>query len=313
MNLQQLKYVVEVEKEKSITAAAKKLYIGQPNLSKSIKELEQEIGATIFNRTGKGVELTNAGIQFLRYAKSILAQFEELESLFHPDEQSAVSFAVSCPRATYISDVFSKFVDTLNKSGCINIKYRETNSVDAITDVVVGDSSIGIVRYNQAYEEYYMNLLRDSALQFELLLNFEMQLLISRSHPLAEAESISRSQLEPYTELLFADAQEPALPKSRLSDSAELFKPQSCINIFDRGSQFSFLQNVEGSYLWVSPMPQQELLRYDLVVKPCKDAGLSRDIIIYKNKDTLSDIQLEFIKLLHTSAENINTTERNTI
>lgn len=310
MNLQQLKYVVEVEREKSITAAAKKLYVGQPNLSKSIKELEQEIGATIFNRTGKGVELTNAGIQFLRYAKSILAQFEELESLFHPDSQNAVSFAASVPRATYISDVFAKFTDSLSAKGCVNIKYRETNSVDTITDVVVGDSSIGVVRYNQAYEEYYMNLLRDSALQFELLLNFEMQLLLSRSHPLAEAESISRSQLEPYTELLFADVQEPALPKSRLSDSAELFKPKSCINIFDRGSQFSFLQNVYGSYLWVSPMPQQELLRYDLVVKPCKDVGLSRDIIIYKNRDTLSDVQLEFIKLLHTAAENIDTTER---
>ena len=310
MNLQQLKYVVEVEREKSITAAAKKLYVSQPNLSKSIKELEQEIGATIFNRTGKGVELTNAGIQFLRYAKSILAQFEELESLFHPDSQNAVSFAASVPRATYIADVFAKFTDSLRAKGCVNIKYRETNSVDTITDVVVGDSSIGVVRYNQAYEEYYMNLLRDSALQFELLLNFEMQLLLSRSHPLAEAESISRSQLEPYTELLFADVQEPALPKSRLSDSAELFKPKSCINIFDRGSQFSFLQNVYGSYLWVSPMTQQELLRYDLVVKPCKDVGLSRDIIIYKNRDTLSDVQLEFIKLLHTAAENIDTTER---
>lgn len=57
-------------------------------------------------------------------------------------------------------------------------------------------------------------------------------------------------------------------------------------------------------------MPQQELLRYDLVVKPCKDVGLSRDIIIYKNRDTLSDVQLEFIKLLHTAAENIDTTER---
>ena len=305
MNLQQLKYVVEVEREKSITAAAKKLYVGQPNLSKSIKELEQEIGATIFNRTGKGVELTNAGIQFLRYAKSILAQFEELESLFRPDSQNAVSFAASVPRATYIADVFAKFTDSLRAKGCVNIKYRETNSVDTITDVVVGDSSVGVVRYNQAYEEYYMNLLRDSALQFELLLNFEMQLLLSRSHPLAEAKSINRSQLEPYTELLFADAQEPALPKSRLSDSAELFKPKSCINIFDRGSQFSFLQNVQGSYLWVSPMPQQELLRYNLVVKPCKDVGLSRDIIIYKNKDTLSDVQLEFIKLLHTAAESI--------
>ena len=305
MNLQQLKYVVEVEKEKSITAAAKKLYIGQPNLSKSIKELELEIGATIFNRTGKGVELTNAGTQFLRYAKSILAQFEELQSLFHPDEQNAVSFAVSVPRATYIADVFSKFTDNLNSSGCINIKYRETNSVDAITDVVVGDSSVGIVRYNQAYEEYYMNLLRDSALQFELLLDFKMQLLISRTHPLSAADNITKQQLEPFTELLFADTQEPALPKSKLSEAAELFKAQSSINIFDRGSQFSFLQNVHGSYLWVSPMPESELKRYDLVVKPCSDVGLSRDIIIYKNKDTLSDVQLEFINRLYSAAEEI--------
>lgn len=305
MNLQQLRYVVEVEKEKSITAAAKKLYVGQPNLSKSIKELEHEIGATIFNRTGKGVELTNAGIQFLRYAKSILAQFEELQSLFHPDTQSAVSFAVSVPRSTYIADVFSKFTDNLRSDGCINIKYRETNSVDTVTDVVVGDSSIGIVRYRQAFEEYYMNLLRDSALQFELLLDFKMQLLISRNHPLADADDISRKQLEPYTELLFADVQEPTLPKSKLADSAELFTPKSCINIFDRGSQFSFLQNVHGSYLWVSPMPTSELERYNLVVKPCSDVGICRDIIIYKNKDTLSDIQLEFIKQLHRAADKI--------
>lgn len=298
--------MVEVEKEKSITAAAKKLYVGQPNLSKSIKELEQEIGATIFNRTGRGVEPTNAGIQFLRYAKSILSQFAELESLFHPNDQTAVCFNTSVPRSTYISTVFSKYINKLSQNGEINIRYRETNSVDAITDVVVGDSSIGIVRYQEAYEEYYMGLLRDSALQFELLLDFKMQILMSKNHPLAALEDIKLCELESYPELLFGDTQEPPLPKNKMNESAELVKSQSCINIFDRGSQFSFLQNVYGSYLWVSPMPRAELERYDLIMKPCSDVGLSRDIIIYKNKDTLSSVQLNFIQELHSAAKLIS-------
>lgn len=303
MNLQQLRYAVEVEKQKSITAAAKKLYVSQPNLSKSIKELEQEIGATIFNRTAKGVEPTNAGLQFLRYAKSILSQFEELQSLFHPDEQSAVSLSLSAPRATYIAAAFARYVNTLSKNGSVNIKYKETNSVDAITDVVVGDSTIGVVRYQQAYEEYYMGMLRDSALQFELLADFKMQLLMSRTHPLAKKSDILLSELAPYPELLFGDTQEPALTKTKRLQSAELFSPQSSIKIFDRGSQFSFLQNVSGAYLWVSSMPNDELDRHGLVVKPCSEVGLSRDIIIYKNKDTLNKTCLDFIDRLQKSAK----------
>lgn len=299
MNLQQLKYVVEVEKEKSITAAAKKLYVGQPNLSKSIKELEIEIGATIFNRTGKGVEPTNAGIQFIRYAKSILAQFEELESLFHPNDNNAVSFTASVPRATYISKAFSKYIDKLSREGNINVKYRETNSVDTITDVVVGESAIGVVRYHQAFEEYYMGLIRDSALQFELLMNFKMQLLMSRRHPLAQLDKITSDDILRYTELIFCDTQEPAIPKSKISESVELVHSSSCVNIFDRGSLVGFLQNVDGAYIWSGPVPQTELDRHNLVMKDIEGTSISRDIIVYKNKDTLSKVYLDFISQLH--------------
>ena len=80
MNLQQLRYAVEVEKTSSITQAAKNLYMGQPNLSKSIKELEQDLGITIFTRNAKGVEPTSMGLQFLRYAHEILDKVDELSS-----------------------------------------------------------------------------------------------------------------------------------------------------------------------------------------------------------------------------------------
>ena len=79
MNTQHMKYVVEVEKTGSITKAAHNLYMGQPNLSKAIKELENELGIAIFRRTAKGVEPTRKGAEFLTYAKTILAQIDELE------------------------------------------------------------------------------------------------------------------------------------------------------------------------------------------------------------------------------------------
>ena len=82
MNFQHLKYVVEVEKVKSISKAAKNLYMGQPNLSKAIKDLEKELGITIFKRTSKGVEPTTRGFEFLRYANTILSQLDELQSLY---------------------------------------------------------------------------------------------------------------------------------------------------------------------------------------------------------------------------------------
>ncbi len=81
MNLQHLKYAVEVEKTGSITQAAENLYMGQPNLSKAIKELEGTLGVAIFKRTSKGVLPTAQGKEFLRYAKSILDQVERMQKL----------------------------------------------------------------------------------------------------------------------------------------------------------------------------------------------------------------------------------------
>ena len=96
MNFQQLRYAVEIEKTNSITAAAKNLYMGQPNLSKSIKELEHELGTVLFRRTAKGMEPTASGLQFLRYAKSILGQLDELKALYQPDQAECLRFAELC-------------------------------------------------------------------------------------------------------------------------------------------------------------------------------------------------------------------------
>ena len=138
MNLSQLRYVVEVEKTGSITKAAKQLYMGQPNLSKAIRELESEVGITIFRRTAQGVEPTPIGAQFLSYAKTILSQVDELESFYKPQWEKEFRFDVSVPRATYISVAFTDFLQDVPKEVPLAVHFKETSSMGAITDVANG-------------------------------------------------------------------------------------------------------------------------------------------------------------------------------
>ena len=100
MNLQHLKYMVEVEKVGSITKAAANLFMGQPNLSKAIKEVENEVGIPIFKRSAKGVIPTEKGAEFLEYARAILVQLDKIEGLYKPETTNRISFSIAVPRAS---------------------------------------------------------------------------------------------------------------------------------------------------------------------------------------------------------------------
>ena len=74
MTLQQLHYAIVISETGSLSRAAEVLYVAQPSLTSAIKELEKEVGITIFNRTGRGVTITNDGAEFLLYAKQVYSQ-----------------------------------------------------------------------------------------------------------------------------------------------------------------------------------------------------------------------------------------------
>ena len=103
MNILYLKYAVEIEKEGSVKKAAQKLFMGQPNLSRAIKELETSLGITIFERSAKGMTVTPEGDEFLRYARKILAQIDEVEKLYTTGRKTKQRFSLSAPRASYVA------------------------------------------------------------------------------------------------------------------------------------------------------------------------------------------------------------------
>ncbi|MCE5305688.1 LysR family transcriptional regulator, partial [bacterium] len=126
MNILHLKYALEVEKTESITKAAKNLYIGQPNLSKAIKELETAVGFNIFLRNPKGMTPTRRGKELLEQAREIIARIDELDTTYLPLKPTIQRFTISIPRASYISHAFTNFVQTLDSEKEIELNFFET-------------------------------------------------------------------------------------------------------------------------------------------------------------------------------------------
>ena len=169
MNTLHFKYALEVERTGSITQAADNLFMAQPNLSKAIKELEDTLGIPIFKRTSKGMVPTEKGAEFLVYARNILAQISEMEALYSSDKKEKQRFNIVIPRGSYISTAFTKFVSELNSEIEIDVDVKETNSIQAISDVANGDYNIGIIRYQTIHEKYFLDFLLSKELSLTQL------------------------------------------------------------------------------------------------------------------------------------------------
>lgn len=299
-NIQHLKYAVEVEKAGSISKAAENLFIAQPHLSKAIRELESSLGAAVFNRTSRGVVPTKKGREFLRYAKSILAQIEEMEALYKPANTAAQKFDICVPRASYISFAFTEFIKELDQDKDIDINYRETNSMRAIREVTDGTNNLAIIRYETVHESYFLNALEERDLQYEPVWEFEYLVLMSVAHPLSKEATVDFSELSHYTELVHGDISVPALPISEARQMAYMPERRKKIAVYERGSQFELLIRIPTTYIWVSPMPPDVLERFSLVQKPC-DMGRNKykDTLIYRKGHHMCEEDKLFIQKLH--------------
>ncbi len=296
MNLMHIKYAVEVANEGSINKAAEKLYVGQPNLSRAIKELEASLGVKIFERSAKGMGLTSDGETFIRYAKTILRQVDEVESIFNGSGSVKKRFSISVPRASYISDAFARFSHSLTNESEAEIIYKETNSLRAIKNILHEDYKLGIIRYAENYDKYFKTMLDEKDMQYEMITEFSYVLAMSRDNPLASAEKITFDALKDYIEIAHADPYVPSLPLSQVRKEELPDNIGRRIFVFERASQFELLSENPETFMWVSPIPQKLLDRYDLVQIPCEEnKKIYKDILIYKRDYKLTVLDKAFI------------------
>ncbi len=304
MDIQHLKYAIEIERSRSISKAAEKLFVSQPFLSKAVKELEKDVGIDIFNRTSRGVVPTKKGEAFLARAREIVESVEELEKGFREERGQSLRFEISVPIACYISQAFVDFVRELPAGDELRVDYRETNTMSTIRHVVERDCNIGIIRYQTNFEDYYLRHLESKDLVVKPIWRFEYHLVMSRESPLAGLENISTEDLKNYIEISHGDPTVPALSASMLTELRSRDGSRREIVVYERQSQFELLCQMPNTYMLASPTPKSVFDTYPLVQRDCFFPDNEyKDVLIYRKGYRLTAEDRLFIEKVNETVE----------
>lgn len=298
MNLLHMKHALEVAKAGSLSKASEVLLIAAPNISRSIKELENDLGITIFDRTQNGMKLTPEGEEFINIAKEILKQIDDVENFYKTGAPKKQKFSISVPRACYISEAFANFSKSLSKDAA-EVFYKETNSQRVIHNILNHDYKLGIIRYAENYDKYFKSMFEEKGFQHELVTEFTYSLIMSADSDLAKKQIISFDDLTNHIEIAHADPYVPSMPLSKVIKEELPDNISRRIFIFERASQFDLLSINPETFMWVSLTPQKLLDRYNLVQRKCEDnKKVYKDVLIYRNGYKLSRLDRQFISEL---------------
>ena len=202
MTLQQLRYLIAVSEHGSINAAAANLYVSQSNLSTAIKDLERELGITIFTRSNRGVVLTNDGTELLGYARQVVEQADMLQSRYARGQEPQMRLSVSTQHYYFSLQAFINVAET-----CASEKYdfvlRECATSQIIEDVRTFRSEIGVLYLDDFNERVLNRAFDDADLAFFPLFDAHAHVFVGEHHPLAQRAQVAPQDLAPFPRYSF--------------------------------------------------------------------------------------------------------------
>lgn len=297
MTLQQLKYAVTVAECGTISAAAEKLFISQPSLTTAIRELESEMGVTIFSRTNRGVIVSREGEEFLGYARQILSQAQLLQERFSGREQGEKRFAVSSQHFNFTVLAFSRLVQNF-RGPRYSFHFRETTTYEVLEDVSQLRSEVGILALNEDNERFLRRMFGKLGLEFTELKRVQAELFVSAEHPLAGRRFVTVEDVSPYPCITFEQGEH----NGRFffeGLSAVAAQSHKTICVRERATEYQLLRALNGFSpdVGVSAMYREEFVSLPLEPKQFHTIGyiLRRDV-------TPSPMTLEYIQALREAA-----------
>lgn len=285
MNTLHLKYAVEVEKTGSITRAADNLYMGQPSLSKAIKELEDDLQIEIFRRSSKGMVPTEEGAEFLRYAKNILSQIENMERISKRDMAGSGTISLCLPPSGYLLGAATDFGREAVASG-VKLEVAELDSKEILERVAEGKSDLGVLRFPEMYESYFIQYCRNKDLKMEDIWNFAQVVVRSKEGDVVVSEL---TELSCKDFLVFGYEWEEEMDLSR--------KKQLEINGFYNA--LAFLAENPQIYIKTEPLTKALRQRYELVTEQTEDLMRYKDVLVYAKDHRFSDMEHKLINKIY--------------
>ena len=278
MTVQQLNYIITISEMGSFNKASEVLYISQPSLTNSVQELEKELGITIFNRSGRGVTLTNDGEEFIQHARQVYMQYERLLEKYTGEGGLRKKFGIS---AQHYSFAVKSFVDMVKRLEGDEYEFaiRETKTREVIDDVATGRSEIGILYLSDFNRRAINKILSTNSLEFHPLIDCAAYVYLWKGHPLARRKKILFHDLADYPCLSFEQGSTGSfyLAEEILS-TAEYSRT---IKANDRATRLNLMVGLNG-YTLCSGIICEELNGSDYVAVPFEpdDPGLASQMEI---------------------------------
>ena len=295
MTLQQLKYMITAAEIGSITEAAKALYISQPSLSGAIKDVEKEVGISIFTRCRAGIALTKEGMEFLGYARQVVQQMELLESKYISNQPPKQRFCISTQHYTFTANAFVELVQHFGQER-FEFILNETQTHQIIEDVRNRFSDIGILYISNYNESVLKKSLEENDLAFHEIFSAFPHVFLRKNHPLANRESLKLDDLRPYPKLSFVQGSYESAYFAEELFSNEL--TEKSIKVSDRAAIVNFMIGLDG-YTISSGIFPKYLQGDEIISIPLEEREIMRiGYIINKDKELseLGQIYIEALK-----------------
>lgn len=198
MTLQQIRYIMEISRCASISKAAQELYLTQPYLSNMLKELENELHITIFERTRKGVRLTEEGKDFLQNAKPLLDHEKRILELYsQKNRELPFNFTISMQHYPFAVEAFYQFFYKCDPHE-FEVHIRECCMEQVICDVFEQRSELGIIFISDSTSAFIHKYLSSRSLEFNELAQLMPYAFFRNEHPMASKETICLDEMQEY-------------------------------------------------------------------------------------------------------------------
>lgn len=271
MTFQQLRYAIGIAENGSFNKAAEKLYVSQPSLTNAIHDLEGELGIQIFNRTGRGITLTQDGQEFLSNAKQLYLNYESVVERYKKGGASKKKFGISTQHYSFALKSFVEMVKRFNTEE-YEFAIRETRTKEVIEDVASLKSQIGVLYLSDFNRAIIQKMLNAKDLEFHPLIDCKAFVYMWKGHPLAKKKSISFEELADYPCLSFEQDDNDSVYFAEEILSTEEY--HRTIKANDRASVLNLMVGLNG-YTLCSGIISEELNGSDYIAIPFRESDAS--------------------------------------
>ena len=305
MTLQNLRYVIEVANCRSFSKAAQTLYMSQSALSTAIKEVEDELGTKIFQRTNRGVALTTDGEDCLKYCREIIERSDYLLSRYQAHNAGHTTFSVSSQHLPFAIRAFQELING-HLPDAYDAAMREDSTYAILHDVSTERSELGIVAFHGEQLKLMHRSLYVNDLQFHGMDELKTYVFMRKDHPLANRDTLSLTDLQDYPFVTYDQEETP----NYYSEESTSFLPfRKHIRVCDRATKMYVIRGTNAFSIGVD-LPNFNLDIYfrdrlsglehvQMVAIPYADQSEPVKVgYLIKNGHALSPLGEEYLRLL---------------